>query len=145
MNQTLLGFSYPDSIVKEFDHWVVLIRPVQTTPLSCIIAARAGVESIGELGPLAGAELPLVIRGFERAVKLVAQAVKFNYLALMMVDPNPHFHAIPRYETPVTIGGHSFTDTAFPKPVNVLTGLKANATVLKEWQSLLAASWEDPL
>jgi diadenosine tetraphosphate (Ap4A) HIT family hydrolase len=143
MNPTLERFGYPNSVVKEFDHWIVLIRPVQTTPLSCIIAARAEVTSLGELSPLAGAELPLVIRGFETAVKRIAPAVKFNYLALMMVDPNPHFHAIPRYAAPLDLCGSLYGDIAFPKPPDALCGLKVDTATLKEWQDLLSVHWKD--
>lgn len=141
MNVTLKRFGYPASIVKEFEHWVVLIRPVQTTPLNCIVAARAEVTSLGGLTPSAGAELPLVMGSFESTVKRIAPAVKFNYLALMMVDPNPHFHAIPRYAAPLKLDGRSYGDIAYPKPPDVLQGLEIDSATLERWRALLAAHW----
>ncbi len=141
MNPTLKRFNHPAGLVRELEHWVVLIRPIQPTPLSCVIVARAEVSSLGELDPAAGAELPAVIAGFEAAVKRVAPAVKFNYLALMMVDPNPHFHAIPRYTAPLSLDGFDCRDTAFPRPVDVLRGLEIDAATLDRWRALLADRW----
>lgn len=141
MNPTLKRFGYPDSSVKKFEHWVVLIRPIQTTPMSCIIAALADVTSFGGLSPSAAGELPLVIGSFEATVKRVAPAMKFNYFALMMVDPNPHFHAIPRYAAPVDLEGGSYRDTAYPKPPDVVHGLDVDPATLERWRALLAAQW----
>jgi diadenosine tetraphosphate (Ap4A) HIT family hydrolase len=33
---------------------------------------------------------------------------------LMMVDPNVHFHVIPRYSTPRTWNGVEFADSGWP-------------------------------
>ncbi|MGW8394402.1 hypothetical protein [Pseudoduganella sp. HUAS MS19] len=142
MNPTLARFGYPATAVTEYEHWVVLLRPLQTTPLSCIIAARAPVDSLGGLSPQAGAELPQLIRSFEATVRRLVPAVKFNYLALMMVDPNPHFHAIPRYAAPVEVLGRTYCDIAFPRPPDVLSGAGLDAATLKAWQELLSTHWE---
>lgn len=141
MNATLLRFNHPAALVREFEHWLVLIRPVQPTPLSCVIAARAAASSLGGLSAAAGAELPAVIAGFETAVKRVAPATKFNYLALMMVDPDPHFHAIPRYAAPFALDGLECRDEAYPRPVDVLHGLEIDAATLDRWRVLLADRW----
>ncbi|NML16082.1 HIT family protein [Azohydromonas caseinilytica] len=141
MNATLRRFNHPAALVREFEHWVVLIRPVQPTPLSCVIAARADVNSLGELEAAAGAQLPAEIAGFEAAVRRVAPAVRFNYLALMMVDPNPHFHAIPRYAAALSLDGIECRDTDFPRPVDVLRGLEIDAATLDRWRALLADRW----
>ncbi|MBA3774137.1 MAG: HIT family protein [Ramlibacter sp.] len=143
MNATLTRFGYPHANVREYDHWVVLIRPVQPTPLSCVIAARAEVESLGALSRAAAGELPEVIRAFEATVRVLAPAQKFNYLALMMVDPNPHFHALPRYADSVRLGGIDYRDELFPKPPDVLRGLVVDAPTLAQWQAWLAAHWRN--
>jgi len=84
----------------------------------------------------------LVIRGFESAVRRIAPAVKFNYLALMMVDPNPHFHALPRYAAAVNLDGASYEDADFPRPADVLRGLVVDLVTLNRWRTLLAAHWQ---
>lgn len=141
MNPTLERFAYPQALVHEYEHWVVLIRPVQITPLSCVIAARADVHSLGELSPAAGAELPTVIGDYEATVRRIVPAEKFNYLALMMVDPNPHFHAIPRYPRPIVMGARPFTDTGYPKPPDIAAGLELDAATLEAWRQGLAQRW----
>lgn len=100
------------------------------------------MDSLGGLSPQAGAELPQLIRSFEATVRRLAPAVKFNYLALMMVDPNPHLHAIPRYAAPVDLLGRSYCDIAFPRPPDVLSGAGLDAATLKAWQELLSTHWE---
>ena len=40
---------------------------------------------------------------------------KFNYLMLMMVDPNVHFHVLPRYSSSRKCAGVAFEDRAWPK------------------------------
>jgi diadenosine tetraphosphate (Ap4A) HIT family hydrolase len=116
MNATLQKFGYPESLVREYEHWVVLIRPVQVTLGSVIIASKSEARSFGALRPEEMAEWPGIVRTFESAIAKHFGAEKFNYLALMMVDPNPHFHGIPRYRGAVDFQGQSFTDENFPKP-----------------------------
>jgi len=116
MNATLQKFGYPEALIREYEHWVVLIRPVQVTLGSVILAAKSDVRSFGALRPEEMAEWAGIVRTFEAAIVKDFGAEKFNYLALMMVDPNPHFHGIPRYSGPVDFQGRSFTDQNFPKP-----------------------------
>jgi diadenosine tetraphosphate (Ap4A) HIT family hydrolase len=116
MNATLQKFGYPESLIREYEHWVVLIRPVQVTLGSVIIAAKSEARSFGGLKPEEMAEWAGIVRTFESVIVKDFGAEKFNYLALMMVDPNPHFHALPRYRGPVDFQGRSFTDANFPKP-----------------------------
>jgi|SRR5436305_1754128 len=116
MNATLQKFGYPENLIREYEHWVVLIRPVQVTLGSVILAAKSDVRSFGALTAEEMAEWPRIVRTFESTIVKHFGAEKFNYLALMMVDPNPHFHGIPRYRGPVDFQGRSFTDANFPKP-----------------------------
>lgn len=141
MNATLERFGYPQAAVREFDHWVVLIRPVQSTPLSCVIAARSAVTSLGALTPVEFAELPIALREYEATVKSLAGATKFNYLALMMVDPNPHFHAIPRYASPASIDGRQFVDARFPRPPDALQDIGTDPPTREKWRRWLEAEW----
>ncbi len=124
MNITIEKFNYPHSEIKEYDHWVVMLRPKQVTIGSCVIAAKCpdDVISFGDLAPAAGAELMAVIHDFESAMKRVFAPViplKFNYIALMLVDPNPHFHAFPRFDQSVVHENTTYLDDAFPKMLNL--------------------------
>lgn len=143
MNPTLERFDFPRSAVRAFDHWVVLIRPIQSTPLSCIIAARSDVVSLGALSSAAFAELPRVIAQYEATVRSLTHAAKFNYMALMMVDPNPHFHAIPRYPAPVPIEGTDYPDLFYPRPIDPLHDLDVAAKTREHWRQWLSTRWRE--
>ncbi len=129
MNKTIQKFDYPNSLIKEYDHWVLMLRPKQVTIGSCVIAAKCPdhVTSIGDLSPAAGAELITVIHDYEMAMKQVFVPiipVKFNYMALMLVDPNPHFHAFPRFDRMVVHENTEYLDAAFPKLLNLAETFK---------------------
>jgi diadenosine tetraphosphate (Ap4A) HIT family hydrolase len=141
MNATLQRFGYPGSVIEGYVHWVVMVRPVQVTLGCAIIAAKSGCTSLGDLSPDEAAELPQVIGDFERAVRRIAAASKFNYLALMMVDPNPHFHAIPRYSAEVHVGGTVFADAAFPNPPDLRSAHGLTAEQLEGVRRLLTENW----
>jgi len=115
MNPTIEAFGYPENLIKEYRHWVVLIRPEQVTVGSLVLAAKDNVARLGDLSSGAWAEFATVSKEMENLLAETFGAEKFNYLALMMVDPNPHFHFIPRYSKPVEIGGRQFVDRDWPK------------------------------
>ena len=116
INSTLQKFDYPKMLLKEYNSWVVLLRPVQLTLGCTVIAAKSFATSFGAINSEEMGELSGVIRDFEVVMRRDFCAEKFNYLGLMMVDPNPHFHAIPRYKEPSEYAGQIFYDSLFPKP-----------------------------
>lgn len=40
MNATIEKFGYPATLIAEFDHWLVLLRPAQPTLGSLVLAAK---------------------------------------------------------------------------------------------------------
>lgn len=102
-------------VLKEFEHWVVLFRGRQVTIGSVIIMAKdVSKHSLGKISPEAWAEFGHVSGEVEGWLKTAFGAEKFNYLALMMKDPEVHFHVIPRYSKPVDCSGRSFEDPDWP-------------------------------
>jgi len=114
MNETIRKFGWPDSLLTEFDHWVVLLRRAQPTAGALILAAKSSALAFGELPPGAHAELEPITRMIERALKEVVDYQRINYLMLMMVDPHVHFHVLPRYEGERTVAGIKFADAGWP-------------------------------
>jgi len=114
MNETIRKFGWPDSLLTEFDHWVVLLRRAQPTAGALILAAKSSALAFGELPPGAHAELEPITRMIERALKEVVDYQRINYLMLMMVDPHVHFHVLPRYEGERTVAGITFADAGWP-------------------------------
>lgn len=98
MNPTIEKFGWPATLVREFEHWVVLARIAQPTLGSLILAAKSDATAFGDLPGAAHAELKHATAAIEAALAKAVGYARINYLMLMMVDPHVHFHVIPRYE-----------------------------------------------
>ena len=114
MNPTIVKFGYPATLLRELDHWVVLLRPAQVTLGSLVLAAKSEVTAYGDLPREAFAEQADAVALVERALKDFTRYERINYLMLMMVDPNVHFHVIPRYSEPRDWSGMEFPDAGWP-------------------------------
>ena len=115
MNDTIVKFGYPATLVAEYSHWVVLLRPAQPTLGSLILAAKSDATAFSDLKPKAFAELATVTAHLEKVLKQAVAHAKINYLMLMMVDPHVHFHVIPRYEGGRGYQGIEVSDAGWPK------------------------------
>jgi len=115
MNSTIEAFGWPDSLVREYEHWVVLVRPAQVTLGSLVLAAKSEATAYGDLPAEAFAEQGEIVAAIERALRAFVAYEKINYLMLMMVDPNPHFHVLPRYSETRRWSGLEFPDAGWPK------------------------------
>jgi diadenosine tetraphosphate (Ap4A) HIT family hydrolase len=114
MNDTIQRFGHPATLVADYAHWVVLLRPAQPTLGSLILAAKGDAQSFAELTPAAFAELGIAVGDIEAALREQVRFAKINYLMLMMVDPHVHFHILPRYEGERQAEGLSIADTGWP-------------------------------
>ena len=114
MNQTIEKFGYPATLVREYDHWLVLLRPAQVTLGSLVLAAKSGATAFGELPHEAFAEQADVISAVERALTDFVAYERINYLMLMMVDPHVHCHVVPRYEGTRDWQRLTFSDAGWP-------------------------------
>jgi diadenosine tetraphosphate (Ap4A) HIT family hydrolase len=136
MNETILKFGYPATLVQDYGHWLVLLRPQQPTLGSLVLAAKSDATAFAQLEPAAFAELGEVIRDIEAALSSAVRFQKMNYLMLMMVDPNVHFHVIPRYEGGRSGAGLSIVDAGWPKQPAL-----SEAIGLDEAQIVAARDW----
>src|SRR5690349_3744910 len=116
MNQTIEKFGYPATLLKELEHWVILLRPAQVTLGSLVLAAKSDVTAYGDLPREAFVEQGDAVASIERALVAFTSYERINYLMLMMVDPNVHFHVIPRYSEPHVWNGVEFADAGWPGP-----------------------------
>ncbi len=108
ITQTMRTFGYPQTLVAEYEWWSVLLRRKAVTLGSLVLAAKVNVPAFGDLPQSAFTELASITSSLEAALKVFCAYEKINYLMLMMVDPEPHFHIIPRYE-----GSRKFDDVNF--------------------------------
>jgi diadenosine tetraphosphate (Ap4A) HIT family hydrolase len=116
MNPTVRKFGYPDSLVREFEHWAVLVRPAQVTLGSLVLAAKSDATAYSGLPDAAFAEQAVAVRAIESALRGFCDYERINYLMLMMVDREVHFHVIPRYSGTREWEGTEFPDAGWPGP-----------------------------
>jgi len=115
MNETITRFGHPETLVAEYEHWVVLLRPAQPTLGSLVLAAKSDATAFADLPAPAFAELQQAVSDIEGVLREAVDYAKINYLMLMMVDPNVHFHVIPRYEGERSACGVTVPDAGWPK------------------------------
>ena len=123
MNPTIKKFGFPATLVREFEHWLVLLRPAQVTLGSLVLAAKSDATAYGDLPREAFTEQGEAVAAIERALAAFTSYERINYLMLMMVDPNPHFHVIPRYSEQRSWGGINFPDAGWPGPPQLGTAI----------------------
>jgi diadenosine tetraphosphate (Ap4A) HIT family hydrolase len=114
MNATLVKFGYPNTLLREFEHWCVLRRPAQATLGALVLASKLDATSFGALPLAAHTELHTCTATVEAALQRFRPYDKINYLALMMVDPHVHFHVLPRYAKQQRFEGSLFADSGWP-------------------------------
>lgn len=140
-NETLLKFNYPHTLLQEYRHWVVLLRPKQITPGSLVLACKEEATRVSEVSAEAFAELKSVTSDLEGALMQAFAFDKINYLCLMMVDKHVHFHVIPRYAAPREVCGVTFTDPDWPKPPDVTKAINTTGRQFAELQKVLQSRW----
>lgn len=136
MNATIEKFGWPATLIAEFDHWVVLLRPAQPTLGALVLAAKGEAEAFGDLPGAAHAELKTVTATIEAALRQAVDYARINYLMLMMVDPHVHFHVLPRYDGGRRRGDVIVADAGWPGPPalgQVVTLEAAAVAELREW------------
>ncbi len=116
MNPTVEKFGYPATLLREYEHWLVLLRPAQVTLGALVLAAKSGATAYGALPRDPFAEQADAVAGIEQALARFVRYERINYLMLMMVDRQVHFHVIPRYAEPRNWNGIVFADAGWPGP-----------------------------
>lgn len=127
MNPTILKFGYPTTLISEIEHWVILLRPAQVTLGSLILAAKSDATAYSALPREAFAEQTDAVGAIERALGDFVRYERINYLMLMMVDPNVHFHVIPRYSAPRGWNSVDFPDAGWPGPPQLGSAIQLSA------------------
>ncbi len=142
-HQTMLAFGYPQSLVAETDHWSVQLRPQQVTAGCLVLICKEEATSLGAISREAGAELPRLAAAIEQALTAAFGAEKFNYLALMMVDPHVHFHVIPRYGAAVDVAGAAVPDPGWPGAPDLKAAVALTADQMAALLAAIRAVWPE--
>lgn len=140
-NPTALKFAWPRSRIAETACWTVQLRPKQPTFGSLVVVCKEPVTAFSALSPQAFAELRDVTTGVERLLTSVVGYQRINWLMLMMVDPDVHFHVIPRYEGARQWDGLTFRDAGWPNPPALAEAVSLDDVQLDRLSGELAARW----
>jgi diadenosine tetraphosphate (Ap4A) HIT family hydrolase len=113
---TLLKFGYPETLIRDYAYWSVVLRPKQATLGALTLIAKSDETAFSRLPSGAYGELETITRDAEKALHALFSYDRINYLMLMMVDPQAHFHILPRYEKSPVFQGVTFNDPGWPGP-----------------------------
>ena len=120
MNATFEKFGGNKNLIKEYNHWCILLRVDQVTLGSLVLLAKDKATSFSELSSDSFQEYETVIKEIENKLGKIFQYDKINYCMFMMVDPNVHFHVFPRYGVDKEFGSFIFKDYGWPGMPKVL-------------------------
>ena len=126
-NETMRKFGYPETLIAELRHWAVLVRPAQVTLGSLVLASASEATRYSDLPVEAFAEQAEAVKAIEHALASFCGYERLNYLMLMMVDPNVHFHVIPRYSGTREWNGLTLGDEGWPGPPQLQSAKKLDA------------------
>ena len=141
INQTIAKFGYPQTMIREYEHWIVLLRPAQVTAGSLILAAKSDATAYGDLPTAAFVEQGRVIAEIEATLRIAVDYQRINYLMLMMVDPNVHFHVIPRYDGSRSLAGLDVADAGWPGPPDLKSAAKLDDDAIARLKNELVTLW----
>lgn len=144
MNKTIEKFGYPSNLLDEYEYWVVLLRPKQVTAGSVVLACKEAATSFSEVSVAAYSELAQVTKDMEGALKRSVEYEKINYLALMMVDKEVHFHVLPRYSGTRRVADVTFADVAWPKPADITNVTELTEEQFRGLHAFMKSKWASP-
>ncbi len=144
MNDTIRRFGHPATLIAEYAHWVVLLRPEQPTLGSLVLAAKSDATAFSALEPAAFAELATVSWHIESALERAVGYARINYLMLMMVDPHVHFHVLPRYDGSRSEAGLVVPDKGWPKAPALGDAVALTPAEIDALATWLKGLWPDP-
>jgi len=139
MNATMKKFGVPDTLIRDYKHWVVLLRPGQVTLGALVLVCKEPASAFSMLSGDAFAELQTITAHIEGTLQRIFDYDKINYLMLMMVDPDVHFHVLPRYQDSRNFSDQEFLDHGWPGPPDLAqpnpTNAETNHSILAELQA----------
>ena len=140
-NATAVKFGHPAGLIREYRHWMVLARPQQVTLGALVLVCGDAARAFSQISVRAFEELAQVTADLDAALTHAFQPDKLNYLMLMMVDPDVHFHVLPRYQSAREFAGRAHTDRFWPKPVDMTQPIEADGPLAHAVRDALRAVW----
>ena len=116
-------FRVQELLIAQAGAWNISLRPQQPTIGSLILSLSRKCAAFSELTEQEAIDLGKAFKLIEGMLKNTFNPQKINYLALMMVDNQVHYHVLPRYKGPVSVDDQEYHDKCWPvahdlKPLN---------------------------
>ena len=134
-------FGAPQTIIRSYQYWSVMLRPAQATLGALVLAAHEPAEAFSQLSPASFIELHAITGHIESALAKAFQNDKIIYLMLMMVDPDVHFHVLPRYAQPRQFADMEFIDAGWPAMPNLGQINKTDAAINRRIMNYIQSCW----
>lgn len=141
MNATMRKFGAPDTVIHQYQYWSVLLRPAQATLGALVLAAHEPARAFSQLSQASFTELHQITKQMESALAKAFEYDKLNYLMLMMVDPDVHFHIIPRYAQPKQFNNIEFLDHGWPSVPNLGQANKTDTATNRLIMAHISSFW----
>lgn len=135
------NFGYPGKLVHELEHWCVLLRPAQPTLGSLVLVCKEDAAAFSDISSEAFAELGQATKQIETSLHAFRPYKKINYLMLMMVDPDVHFHVLPRYSEIQTFADVEFPDYGWPAAPDLKKAVTLEDNLKGELIATLKTCW----
>lgn len=113
-NKILTKFDFNNLLLKEYNNWYLLLRKDQVTIGSLVLIEKSFKTSYSEIKKESFIEFYQIVKEIESVLKELFSYDKINYLMLMMVDDQVHYHIIPRYARNIIIENKTFVDYGWP-------------------------------
>ncbi len=136
-NSTARKFGYPKTKIAETKHWLILVRPQQPTYGALVLVCKEEAKAFSDLSAAAFTDMKQAVDGIEALLRHAVAYERLNYLMLMMVDPDVHFHVIPRYQGEREYAGRRFADAGWPG----LPALASHVALSEEEAAALAVDF----
>lgn len=140
-NPTMEKFGYPASLIREYDHWCVLVRPAQATLAALVLVCTDEAEAFSDISGQAFSELAQVTKDIEQSLSAFRPFEKINYLMLMMVDKDVHFHVLPRYSSDQSFEDITVPDPGWPALPDLSSAVTLTATQMAALTAQLQSHW----
>lgn len=136
-------FGYPETVIRDYKHWVVQLRPQQATLGALVLVCKDPATAFSEISAEAFAGLQQSTRDIETGLGSFRKYEKINYLMLMMVDPDVHFHVLPRYAETQSFEGQDYPDKGWPAAPDLGAAVTPGAAGQAALVAALRAAWPD--
>ena len=136
MNEFKSKFKTDEFLIYDSKYWVWSLRPVQATIGAGVLSLKRECPVLSELNQEEFSDLNDIIKVIEITLKKTFNYDIMNYLMLMMVDKQVHYHIIPRYERTIDFAGTSWKDSGWPGVPN-LAGNELDMRELHEIQNVI--------